>query len=96
MTKTVELPPHALLSASGAYKWLNCTPSARLEEIFDDSDTSVFAAEGTLAHKFGDVSLRYINKEITSASFFLEIEEIGRDELYTDEIELEVNKYIDY
>ncbi|MCM0913220.1 DUF2800 domain-containing protein, partial [Klebsiella pneumoniae] len=27
---------HALLSASGAHRWLNCTPSARLES--DESE----------------------------------------------------------
>lgn len=28
---------HAILSASGAHRWLNCTPSARLELEFDDN-----------------------------------------------------------
>ncbi len=40
---------HALLSASGATSWLTCTPSARVEEKFED-ETSSFAEEGTLAH----------------------------------------------
>jgi hypothetical protein len=45
---------HALLSASGAGKWLNCPPSARLEEkikIAEGERTSVYAEEGTLAHE---------------------------------------------
>lgn len=29
--------PHALLSASGAHRWLSCTPSAKLEEQFPDN-----------------------------------------------------------
>ncbi len=28
---------HAVLSASGAHRWLLCTPSARLEEQFPDT-----------------------------------------------------------
>lgn len=40
---------HALLSASSAYRWLNCPPSVRLSEGEKDQ-TSVYAAEGTDAH----------------------------------------------
>lgn len=40
---------HAKLSASGSDKWMNCTPSARLEEGFPD-ESSEFAREGTFAH----------------------------------------------
>lgn len=41
---------HALLSASGAKRWLACTPSARLEDKFP-KQTSKYAQEGTLAHE---------------------------------------------
>lgn len=41
---------HALLSASGAKRWLACTPSARLEECFPEL-TSKWAEEGTKAHE---------------------------------------------
>lgn len=41
---------HALLSASGAKRWLACTPSARLEEYFPEV-TSAYAEEGTRAHE---------------------------------------------
>lgn len=40
---------HALLSPSAAHRWLNCTPSVRLEEGIEDKGSD-FAAEGTLAH----------------------------------------------
>jgi hypothetical protein len=33
---------HALLSASSAHRWMHCSPSARLEENFENT-TSVFA-----------------------------------------------------
>ena len=48
---------HALLSASGAHRWLNCTPSARLEREFEDSSGEA-AAEGTAAHALSEHKFR--------------------------------------
>lgn len=48
---------HAILSASGASRWMACTPSARLEEQFPDS-TSEYAKEGTLAHELCELKVR--------------------------------------
>lgn len=52
-----EVRAHAILSASGAHRWLNCTPSARLEEHHPDS-TSDAAAQGTAAHELAEHKLR--------------------------------------
>lgn len=49
---------HALLSASGAARWLACTPSARFEEGFPES-TSPYAEEGTLAHSVAELMANY-------------------------------------
>lgn len=48
---------HAILSASGAKRWMACTPSARFEEQFPES-TSDFAEEGTAAHALAEIFLR--------------------------------------
>ena len=40
---------HAILSASLSHRWLNCTPSARLELEFE-GETTEAAKEGTAAH----------------------------------------------
>lgn len=48
---------HALLSASSAHRWLNCTLSARLEQEFKDRQTEA-AAEGTAAHALAEYKLR--------------------------------------
>ena len=48
---------HAVLSASGASRWIACPPSARLEERFPDS-TSEYAREGTFAHQLAEIELR--------------------------------------
>lgn len=50
---------HALLSASGAARWLNCPPSARFEETFPDA-TTPYAEEGTLAHEIAEIVARDI------------------------------------
>lgn len=50
---------HAILSASGAHRWMNCTPSARLELEFDDKSGEA-AAEGTAAHGLSEHKLRKV------------------------------------
>ena len=49
--------PHALLSASGAHRWMNCPPSARLSEQYADKG-SEYAAQGTDAHALAEYRLR--------------------------------------
>ena len=48
---------HALLSASSSHRWLNCPPSARLCEDYDDKGSN-FAAEGSDAHSLCEYKLR--------------------------------------
>lgn len=52
-----EEKQHALLSASAAHRWMNCTPSARLEQTFQDNSGEA-AAEGTAAHALAEHKLR--------------------------------------
>ena len=53
------MPPgkHAVLSASSSHRWLNCNPSARLEQEFEDHETEA-AAEGSAAHALAEHKLR--------------------------------------
>ena len=53
------MPPnsHSILSASSSHRWMNCTPSARLEREFADRETEA-AAEGTAAHALCEHKLR--------------------------------------
>lgn len=48
---------HALLSASASHRWLNCPPSARLCESYDDKSSN-YAAEGTDAHTLCEYKLK--------------------------------------
>lgn len=86
---------HALLSASGASRWLNCTPSARLEERFEKVQTD-YAAEGTLAHEFAEVGVKFAAGKIQKREYSKTIDQLRKHHLYTDEMEDEVQKHIDY
>lgn len=48
---------HAILSASSSHRWLECTPSARLEMEFENPGSEA-AREGTAAHALAEYKLR--------------------------------------
>ena len=48
---------HAVLSASGSHRWLNCTPSARLELEFENTGSEA-AREGTAGHALCEHKLK--------------------------------------
>ena len=50
---------HALLSASSSHRWLNCPPSARLCEKYEDTG-SEYAQEGTDAHSLCEYKLKQV------------------------------------
>lgn len=59
---------HALLSASGAAKWLSCPPSAKLEEKFPN-ESSDYAKEGTVAHALAELTTRRVLGKISDGYF---------------------------
>ena len=91
---------HALLSASSAARWLACPPSARLEEKFKEScaydDSSVYAEEGTLAHEFAELELRRLTGGIEKMKYLSAVEALQAHDLYSEEIETEIEKYTNY
>ena len=58
----MEERKHAILSASGSKRWMSCTPSARLEESFEDEE-SIYAQEGSTAHALAEHKLRKYLKQ---------------------------------
>lgn len=88
---------HALLSASGASRWLNCTPSAKLEDQYGEKKTSVYAQEGTLAHELSELYISHdILKNISDSEFSSKLEAIMSNELFSDEMLEAVPIYVDY
>lgn len=91
---------HALLSASHAARWLACPPSARLEEKFKETcgfqDSSIYAEEGTLAHEFAELSLRMASGRISKVDYQSALEALRGHELYSEEIEEQIEKYSTY
>ena len=52
---------HAVLGASSSHRWLHCTPSARLEQEFENTESTA-AAEGTAAHALAEHKLKRMLK----------------------------------
>ncbi len=87
---------HAVLSASSASRWLNCTAAPRYEEQFPDS-TSEFAKEGTLAHSFCELKvLKSFTNSITQRSFTTKLNKLRNAELYHPEMEKTSDLYIEH
>lgn len=86
---------HALLSASGSEKFINCPPSARLEEHIE-SVSSIYAKEGTFAHNLGELKLLHHLGEISKAEFDKKLKVMKQDEFYTKELEMYVDVYVDF
>lgn len=77
---------HAFLSASSSHRWLCCTPSAKLEENFEN-ESSVFAEEGTEAHALAEYKLKkYVGEKVKKPKSNFDEKEL---EYYT-------NIYFDY
>ena len=87
---------HALLSASGASKWLNCPPSARLETQFPES-TSGYAEEGRLAHAIAELKLRKTFTEpMGPRKFNAALKKLQENTLYQPEMLTHTDAYLDY
>lgn len=88
---------HALLSASGAHRWLNCPGSVLLEQQFPDSSSDA-AAEGTVAHELAEMKVRNyfdpvgFGKRKLSAA----IKELKEDPLWQDEMMGYTDEYLDH
>lgn len=88
---------HALLSASGAHRWMNCTPSALLESQFPDT-TSDAAKEGTLAHEMAEAKLQHLfnTQSYRKATLTRTLNKIKKNELYQPEMDGYTDDYVAY
>jgi hypothetical protein len=87
---------HALLSASGAYRWLNCTPSARLEEQLPEK-TSEYAEEGRLAHEIAELKLRkHFTTPMGPKQYNTALKKLQSKPLYDPEMLTHTDAYLEY
>lgn len=88
---------HALLSASSAHRWLECTPSARLEDQLPDT-TSEAAKEGTLAHELAEMKLRnyFFTHDYGKRKLNSDIKKLQKNELWNQEMMGYTDQYLDY
>ena len=89
---------HALLSASGAYQWMACTPSARLQEQFPDNPSGTAAAEGTLAHELAELKVRnyFYSVDFGKRKLMAAVNKLKKEELWDDEMTGYTDDYLDY
>lgn len=86
---------HAVLSASGASRWMACTPSANLEKDIPDQ-TSEFAEEGTAAHELSEIFLLHEIGEIAKGTRTRRLNKFKKEnEYYSQEMEDYVLQYVD-
>lgn len=76
---------HAVLSASGAHRWLECTPSARLETKFPNK-SSAYAEEGTVAHELAEVCALQATNQISTTTYNERLFEIKKSMWYNEEM----------
>lgn len=88
---------HALLSASGAHRWLACPPSAKLEEQFPDT-TSDAAREGTLAHELAELKVRnyFYTTDFGKRKLNAAVKKLQKEDLWQDEMMGYTDQYLDY
>lgn len=87
---------HALLSASSAARWLQCTAAPRYEEQFPET-TSEYAEEGRLAHAICELKvIKKFTTQITPRTFTGRLNKFKKDPLYTPEMDKMSDLYLEH
>lgn len=86
---------HALLSPSSAYRWLNCTPAARLEAQLP-AQTNDYAKEGTLAHSVCEITAKKKFNKMKPAAYTRELKKLKTDPLWNDEMLHTADTYVEH
>lgn len=87
---------HALLSASSASRWLNCTAAPRFEEQFPETK-SEYAEEGRLAHSICELKvIKHFTTQITPRTFTTRLNKLKKEPLYCPEMDKTSDIYIEY
>lgn len=87
---------HAVVTASGFERWSHCTAAPRYEERFPDGETTVYAAEGTLAHAVCELCGRKKFTVMSTRKFNSELKKLKANELWQDEMVKTAEVYVDF
>ena len=91
------MPPekHALLSASSASRWLNCTAAPRFEEGLPES-TSEYAEEGRLAHALAELKVLKKFTGMTSRAYSTRLNKLKKADNYDPEMDKTTDLYLEH
>lgn len=86
---------HALLSPSGAERWINCPGSIALSEEIPEKGETAYTAEGTTAHALAELKLQIRAGEINKRTYNSVHKRIEATEYYCGEMEEATDLYAD-
>lgn len=88
---------HALLSPSGAHRWLSCPGSALLEQQFPETSSDA-ALEGTLAHELAEMKVRnyFYTKDFGKRKLSSGIKKLKENPMWQDEMMGYTDDYLEY
>lgn len=88
---------HALLSPSGAHRWIACPPSARWEEKIraaEGETSSDSADEGTLAHALAELKLKHFLKQVDDDAYAVALKAIKEVTYYDSDMNNYTDEYV--
>lgn len=96
--KSRQLTKHSRIGASGAYRWMVCTGSPAMIDKAPAQTQSIWAAEGTAAHKVAELCLktgnnasRYVGNDFDGVECTDEMAEAVQ--VYIDAVRADLEKY---
>lgn len=91
------MPPekHALLSASSASRWLNCTAAPRFEEGLPER-TSEYAEEGRLAHAICELKVLKKCTPMSTRTYNTRLNKLKKAPRYTPEMDKTSDSYLEH
>jgi len=93
-----DVAAHSVLSPSSSKRWLACTPSARFEQQFPNTESDA-AAEGTLAHALAEISLKLLTNKIQHSLYEIKRETLLKEDagkFHSPEMDAYVAGYVNY
>lgn len=78
---------HARLSASSAFRWINCPGSVALSDQVPQPGGSAYTEEGTTAHALAELKIRLLSGETTREEYEKRLRSIQANEYFNAEMD---------